>query len=169
MGALLAAIKGAIGLGNQGQGDSDPGVGSGLDSNKALQYTQDKWNDRKNAYIVYHQSVWQTLLFYANQSWIDWDDARKVWQPQQPTDEWVPRPRINRFSPTIDAVASNFYQLPEIEAVPKQDMQDDPQANVIADVCSQLVAYAVVKEGLKHQQGTQEDKVGSAAQQFVLA
>jgi len=72
MGGLLNAIKGAVGLGNQGQSDSEPGAGSGLDSNAALQYTQDKWNDRKNAYIVYHQSIWQTLLFYANQSWIDW-------------------------------------------------------------------------------------------------
>lgn len=69
MGGLLSAIKGAIGLGNQGQSDSEPGVGSGLDSNAALQYTQDKWSDRKTAYIVYHQSIWQTLLFYANQSW----------------------------------------------------------------------------------------------------
>lgn len=54
MGGLLETIKGAVGLGNQGQSDTDPGVGSGLDSNAALQYTQDKWNDRKNAYIVYH-------------------------------------------------------------------------------------------------------------------
>src|SRR5271166_266616 len=166
MGALLAAIKGAIGLGNQGQGDSDPGVGSGLDSNKALQYTQDKWNDRKNAYIVYHQSVWQTLLFYANQSWIDWDDARKVWQPQQPTDEWVPRPRINRFSPTVDAVASNFSQIPEIEAVPKP--QDDPQANMVSQVCTKLSEYIVIKEGLKHQFKTTLDKSGLCAQLFVL-
>jgi hypothetical protein len=91
-----------------------------------------------------------------------------VWQPQQPTDEWVPRPRINRFSPTVDAVASNFYQLPEVEAMPKPGSQDDPNANTIAEICSDLVDYAVVKEGLKHQQGQQQDKVGLAAQLFVI-
>jgi hypothetical protein len=166
VGGLLQAIKGAVGLGNQGQSDSAPGVGSGLDSNAALQHTQDIWNDRKNAYIVYHQAVWQTFLFYANCSWIDWDDARKVWQPQQPTDEWVPRPRINRFSPTIDAVASNFAQIPEIEAIPVPD--DDPTANMVSQVCTKLAEYVVVKESLKKQKDTALDKAGLAAQLFVL-
>lgn len=150
----------------QGQSDKEPGVGSGVDQNKYLQFTQDRWNDLKNAYVVYHQTIWLALLFYANQSWVEWDDARKVWQPQNPTDEWVPRPRINRFSPTVDAIASNFYQLPEVEAVPKAE--DDPEAHTIADICSDLADYAVVHEGLKHQQGQQADKVGLAAQLFVL-
>src|SRR5215467_10624253 len=166
MGALLNAVKGAVGLGNAGATDSTPGVGSGIDTEGALQYTQDKWNDRKNAYIVYHQSIWQCLLFYANQSWIDWDDARKVWQPQQPTDEWVPRPRINRFSPTVDAVASNFAQIPEIESTPKPP--DDPTANMVSQVCTKLSEYIVVKEALKHQMGEMLDKAGLAAQLFVL-
>jgi hypothetical protein len=69
MGGLLAAIKGAVGLGAQGQSDTDPGVGTGLDSNAALQYVQDKWIDRKNSLIIYHSLVWLTYLFYANQSW----------------------------------------------------------------------------------------------------
>lgn len=166
MGGLLEAIKGAVGLGNQGQSDSAPGVGSGIDSDAALQYTQDKWNDRKNAYVVYHQSIWQALLFYANQSWIDWDDARKVWQPQQPTDDWVPRPRINRFSPTVDAVASNFAQIPEIESIPKPP--DDPTANMVSEVATKLAEYAVVKESLKRQIGQKLDKSGLCAQLFVL-
>lgn len=96
----------------------------------------------------------------------DWDDARKVWQPQQPTDEWVPRPRINRFSPTVDAVASNFAQIPEIEAVPKPE--DDPTANMVSQVCTKLSEYIVVKEALKHQYKTALDKCGLAAQLFVL-
>ena len=53
MGALVNAIKGAIGRGNQGQSDIEPGVGSRINSTAALQYTNDKWNDRKNAYVVY--------------------------------------------------------------------------------------------------------------------
>jgi len=132
MGGLLQAVRGLLGGGSASQSDAPDGQGTGVDQNKALQFTQDRWNDLKNAYVVYHQAIWQTLLFYANQSLIDWDDARKVWQPQQPTDEWVPRPRVNRFSPTIDAIASNFYQLPQLETVPKE--QDDPQGHVNADI-----------------------------------
>jgi hypothetical protein len=138
-----------------------------LDESQALQFIQDRWNDLKNSFIVWHQSIWQSLLFYANQSWIDWDDARKVWQPQQPTDEWVPRPRINRFSPTVDAVASNFINIPEIEAVPTPN--DDPTATMVADVCSRLAKWALVKEGLKVQTGQKSDRAGIAAQLFVLA
>ena len=98
---------------------------------------------------------------------IDWDDARKVWQPQQPTDEWIPRPRINRFSPTVDAVASNFAAIPEVEAIPKP--AEDPTANMVVEVCNKLSEYVVIKEGLKHQIGEMLDKGGLAAQLFVLS
>lgn len=141
--------------------------GAGLDQSKALQYVQDRWTELKNAYVVYHQAIWETFLFYAGQMWLDWDDARKVWQPQQPNDEWVPRPRINRFSPTVDAIASNFYQLPEVEASAKDST--DPQSHAVADICTDLADWAVQKEGLKSQQGDKPDKVGLAAQLFVLA
>lgn len=114
-----------------------------------------------------YQSIWQSLLFYANQSWIDWDDARKVWQPQQPTDEWVPRPRINRFSPTVDAVASNFATIPEIEAIATPD--DDPEATTVAEICTQLASYVLEKEGLRHPTGQKNDRAGFAAQLFVLS
>lgn len=147
-----------------GSGPSSPA--GGLDTSKVLKYVQDRWNELKNAYIVYHQAVWEALLYYAGQMWLDWDDARKVWQPQQPNDEWVPRPRINRFSPTVDAIASNFYQLPEVEATAKAE--DDPEAHAIADICTDLIAWAVQKEGLKAQQGDKPDKIGLAAQLFVL-
>ena len=172
MNNLFNSVKGALGLGADGQQSTDQGSNSevmskaGLDSDRMLQYTNMKWEDRRNAYIVYHQSIWQALLFYANQSWIDWDDARKVWQPQQPTDEWIPRPRINRFSPTVDAVASNFSQVPEVEAVP--DPIDDPQNNMIALVANKLSEYIMCKESLKHQTGEQPDYAGIAAQLFVL-
>src|SRR5450432_794153 len=93
MGGLLQSLLSKI-RGGGGQDGSPPGDGSppkpNVDPARCLQFVQEKWNDLKNAYVVLHQSIWQSLLFYANQSWIDWDDARKVWQPQQPTDEWVP-------------------------------------------------------------------------------
>jgi hypothetical protein len=97
---------------------------------------------------------------------LDWDDARKVWQPQQPTDEWVPRPRINRFSPTIDAVASNFATIPEVEAIAVPD--DDPTACMVASIGTRLGQYMLVKEGLKVQTGQKNDRAGTAAQLFVL-
>ena len=54
MGGLVAAIKGAVGLGNQGQSDVEPGAGGKIaDSAASLQYTLNKWDDRKNAYVVY--------------------------------------------------------------------------------------------------------------------
>jgi hypothetical protein len=90
-----------------------------------------------------------------------------VWQPQQPTDEWVPRPRINRFSPTVDAVASNFANIPEIEAVATPD--DDPTACMVASICTRLGQHVLVKEGLKVQTGQKSDRAGVAAQLFVLA
>lgn len=144
------------------------GQGNDNDSNRSerLKYVTDHWTDLKNAYIVYHQSIWQSLLFYANQSWIDWDDARKIWSPQSSSDDWVPRPRINRFSPTVDAIASNIYKIPEVEATPTPD--DDPDANDISWVCNELARYCIKKEGLKNPKNTQDDKVGNAAQQFVL-
>ena len=172
MGGLLQAVRGAFGRSATGQSDNtDSGVSNQgtLDQGKALQKTQDTWTDLKNAYIVYHQSIWQALLFYANQTWIDWDDARKVWQPQQPTDEWVPRPRINRFSPTIDAVTSNIYQFPEVEATTKSENDDlDPESAMVAQIATKLAAYVMEKEGLKKQFGTSGDKAGLAANLFVL-
>jgi hypothetical protein len=171
MGGLLQAVRAKLGGvfggdSSSGQQDNARDNSGGLDLDKALKYTQDRWTELKNAYVVYHQAIWEALLFYAGQMWLDWDDARKVWQPQQPNDEWVPRPRINRFSPTVDAIASNFYQLPEVEAVASDD--NDPSAHAVADICSDLADYAVQKEGLKSQQGEKPDKVGLAAQLFVL-
>lgn len=131
-----------------------------------LQFVEDRWTDLKNAYIVYHQACWQALLFYANQSWIDWDDARKVWYPLTPSDDWVPRPRINRFSPTVDAVASNVYKVPEVECIPQP--LDDPQSNMIADIGNVLADYALKKEGLIRPKDDQDDKAGHASQLFVM-
>lgn len=170
MGGLLSAVRGAIGgaQGRSADGQKDRADSTANDTNRSqrLQFVTDKWTDLKNAYIVFHQSIWQALLFYANQSWIDWDDARKVWYPLTPSDDWVPRPRINRFSPTVDAVASNIYRIPEVEATPTPD--DDPDANSICWVCNELARYCIKKEGLKQPKDTQDDKAGSAAQQFVL-
>lgn len=65
MGSLLNSIRGL--LSGSGEGGANPN--SDIDESKALQFVQDRWNDLKNSYVVIHQSIWQTLLFYANQSW----------------------------------------------------------------------------------------------------
>jgi len=66
--SLLNSIRGLL-AGGEGGANA---VNSTVDESKALSFTQDRWNDLKNSYVVWHQSIWQALLFYANQSWIDW-------------------------------------------------------------------------------------------------
>ena len=56
MGGLLQAVRGMFGSSsassqNGGANDTQP---SGLDLEKALKYTQDRWTELKNAYVVYH-------------------------------------------------------------------------------------------------------------------
>ena len=68
MGGLIAALKGAVGLSNQGQ--SDDANNTPQNNEKALECTENAWTDRKNAFIVYHQAIWECLLFYAGQMWI---------------------------------------------------------------------------------------------------
>lgn len=60
MSTLLNSLRGLL----AGKGGADS---VGMDESAALQFTQDRWNDLKNSYVVIHQSVWQSLLFYANQ------------------------------------------------------------------------------------------------------
>jgi hypothetical protein len=169
--SLVGKMKGVLGKpsapSSGGSGDpTDPGS-TQVDRDAALKYTTDRWNDLKNSLVVFHQAVWETFLFYANQTWIEWEDSRKIWQPQQPTDDFVPQPRINRFSPSIDAVTSNIYQIPEVEAIPKP--MDDPTANMVADIATRLAADFMVRQGLRGQIGSTTDKAGMAAQMFVLA
>jgi hypothetical protein len=63
--------------------------------------------------------AWEAILMQAGQTWIRWDAARKVFEPDAPADDWTPLPRINRFAPTVDSIVSNFQRVPEIEAVTK--------------------------------------------------
>lgn len=68
MGVLLNSIRGAMGRSADGQKDQTDAAANDANRSKRLQFVTDKWTDLKNAYIVYHQSIWQSLLFYANQS-----------------------------------------------------------------------------------------------------
>jgi hypothetical protein len=168
MSSLLQSVKGLLGKAGSALGLSGNGTGKDDEGQtNALSFTQRMWDDLKNAYVVYHQSIWQAILMYANQTWIEWDDARKVWQPQQPSDDWVPRPRINRFSPTVDAVCSNFFKIPEVDVEPSPD--DDPVAMQVTNVCNKYLDYFFTTNGLHGPYKTVKDKSGVAAQLFVLA
>lgn len=67
VGSVLNAIRSLLPGGGKG---GDQIRDDSVDEQKALAYTQDRWNDLKNSYVVWHQSIWQSLLFYVNQSWI---------------------------------------------------------------------------------------------------
>jgi hypothetical protein len=69
---LLDSVRGLISGSGKGGGDpigmnDDNAQDTKVDAAKALAYVQDRWNDLKNSYVVIHQSIWQSLLFYANQ------------------------------------------------------------------------------------------------------
>lgn len=53
--SLLSKLGGMLGMGGDGASDGLQQDASGVDEAKALQYTQDRWNDLKNAYVVIHQ------------------------------------------------------------------------------------------------------------------
>lgn len=171
MGGLLSKVFSKLG-GGAGAGDSTGPSPNQLNKSgitgfeKEQKYTDDRWNDLKNAYVVHHQSVWRSFLMYSGQLWLDWDKSRKIWQPTVPADEWVPQPQINRYSPTIDAVVSNFHTIPEVEAIPTP--ADDPEAMMVAKVATELGEHIVKTQALRHQRGQKLDKVGLAAQLFVM-
>lgn len=166
----MTAAKGMMG---GGVGGSTPGADpqtpnktgvSGFE--KEMEYTDGKWNDLKNAYVVHHMAVWRAFLMYSGMLWIEQDKSRKMWQQTVPADNWVPQPNINRYSPTIDAVVSNFHTVPEVEAVPIPN--DDPNAMMVAKVATELGEHLIKVQALRHQKDQKLDKVGLAAQVYVM-
>lgn len=170
MANLLQAVSGlakragnALGMGSSNSQENDsPDL-----SSDALEFVRGKWQDLKNAYIVYHQAIYEAILFYANQTWIEVDKQSKTWVQSVPDDEWVPRPRINRFSPSIDAVCSNFFKVPEVEAMPIPD--DDPTAMQVANIANKFLDHWFTTNGFHGPYKGMKDKSGMAAQLFVLA
>jgi hypothetical protein len=127
-----------------------------------------KWSELKNAYIIFHQNCWESFLHYVGELWVEWNSTRKIMDRVQPDDEFVPQPRINKFSPTIDSIVSNFNTVPEVEAVVKSDLSGDIRAHGIAEICSTLGEHFLRTNGLKGDYKSQSDKAGIAAQIFVL-
>jgi hypothetical protein len=124
------------------------------------------WNDLKSAYITYHQTVWDSFLKYAGVLWIQWNANQKVFEVSSAEDEWTPMPEVNRFSPTIDAMISNFSTVPEIEAVPNR--LTDPEAFAISDVATRLAQHIIKTCSLHKDFKGDEDKPGRAGALLTL-
>ena len=127
----------------------------------------EQWIDLKAAYWVYHSWIWESILMYSGSLWLRFNSSRKTYEFDSPEDNFVPRPRINRFAPAIDAIASNFQVVPEIEAVPAP--KDDFAKIGIADVCNILSDYFIKDTALRTDFRSDEDKVSVAGQWFTLA
>lgn len=134
---------------------------------QAKDFTGRIWNDVKSAYLIYHQSIWESTLFYVNQSWLERDDSKKLWKPVTPEDDFTPQPRLNRFSPSVDAMASNF-QVPEVEATASKP--DDEVSTAVADIATKVAQHFLKVNGFRSEYATSDDDPGGTASQlFVLA
>ena len=161
--ALLNKLKGLIGL-----DDSAPEDESQADfEQRAQKFVTEKWMDIKNAYWVYHQRLWECRLYYAGQFWFEFNPQRKTFTEVTPKDDWIPQPRLNRFSPAVDAIASNFGQIPEVEAVATP--KDDEKALGICEVVNELSKFCIKDNALRSDYKNDEDKAGYAATEFVLS
>ncbi len=133
-------------------------------------WISDKWEKVRTSYLTYHQLIWQSILFYVGQTWLTWDPYRKFYYPTVPEDEFTPQPRINRFSPAVDAVATNFNTIPPIEAIAKEADGDEwNRRHGIAMVASRLAKDFIMRQGLKSDFKAKGNKPTKAAMVFVLA
>ena len=141
-----------------------------IDEKVVRHWLGDKWEKVRGSYLTYHQLIWQSILFYVGQTWLTWDPYRKFYYPSVPEDEYTPQPRVNEFSPAVDAVATNFNTIPPVEAIPvdaDQDMENKRQG--IAMVASRLARDFIKKQGLKSDFKSKGNKPTQAAMIFVLA
>lgn len=113
-------------------------------------FISDLWPRLQYCYLTYHQMIWQSILFYVGQTWLTWDPYRKFYYPQTAEDEYTPQPKINHFSPAIDAVCSNFSSIPPIEAVARDaDGDEQYKRHGIARVASRVAKDFLMRQGLK--------------------
>lgn len=129
-------------------------------------FTKTKWESLRTAYTIYHQIVWNNLLFYVGQLWIQWDKTRRVYQPAEPEDEYTPQPIVNYFSPAADAVSS-IFKIPSVEAVAKKYTNED--AHDVAEIANVLAEEFKVRNGLSGVKDNEDNVEDRASQLFVLA
>lgn len=134
---------------------------------RATRYIDQQWRDLKSAYWMYHAWIWESLLLYAGQHWIEYSQTQHTYLIARPTNGDTPQPRINRFAAAIDAVASIFQQIPEIEAVPTP--LDDIRCMAIAEIANACGKEFVKSCALRSDFKGDEDKTGIAGAWQVLA
>jgi hypothetical protein len=127
-----------------------------------------KWMDLRTAYTVFHQLVWQNILFYVGMVWIQWDQNRRIWQPAVPEDEWTPQPIVNNFAPAADAVAS-IFQMPTVEATAPEGQVDNDDTHDVIEIANALAADLIKVNALENDYKTKEGKADIAGQLFVLS
>lgn len=130
----------------------------------------DHWEKIRSSYLTYHQLIWQSILFYVGQTWLTWDPYRKFYFPSVQEDEFTPQPKINEFSPAIDAVATNFNSIPPIEAVAKDaDADEQIKRHGIAQVATRLAKDFIMRQGLKSDFKAKGSTPSKAAMLYVLS
>lgn len=159
--SLVAGFKG--GAGGQGDDEPDPLI------EKAGAKFRELWPDLKNANIISHANIWQSFLMYVGKCWLEPIAKTSLFTLQVPSDDFTPMPNVNRFSPTIDSIAANFNTLPEVEAVPASQVSDDLKAHGISEIATALCQHAIKDNALRSDYKGDEDKAGTASQQFVLS
>ena len=163
--AILDKIKGLFQPG-QSEGGGAP-VQPQFDEKKIEGWINTKWAEIKNSYLVYHMNMWRSRIYYSGEFWINFDKNKRTWQKAEPNDSFVPQPEVNRFSPAVDAICSNFNNVPEVEAVPVP--RDDDNSISVAEVANDLATHFIKENALKSDYKSDEDKAGYAAQEFVLS
>ncbi len=153
-------VKGNI-VANPNQADQDKPWGDRFQT-----FVKTKWEGLRTAYVIYHQLVWQDLLYYVGQLWIQWDKNRRIYQPTEPEDDYTPQPEINYYAPAADAVCSVF-SMPDVECIPKVHTNDD--AHDVAEVANVLAREFAVRNGLKDPKGNEVSVADRASQLFVQA
>jgi hypothetical protein len=171
--SLVQLLKSMTGGGGGGNGSSNGSASNtSVDPNASFEdrvqaFGTERWKDLKSAYIVYHQIVWDALLKYSGVLWVQWNNSSKMFDIVASDDDWVPTPEVNRFSPAIDSMMSNFSAVPEIEAVPAN--VDDMDAFAISDIATRLAQWVQKTNALNSDFKGDEDKPGRAGSLLTLA
>lgn len=175
MATLASRIRGVFGMSSpdrttptKPKREDRQSTGS-ADEDEVREFISNLWPKLQSCYLSYHQMIWQSILFYVGQTWLTWDPYRKFYYPQVPEDEFTPQPKINRFSPAVDAVASNFSSIPPIEAVARDaDGDEQSKRHGIARIASRLAKDFIMRQGLKSDFMSKGPTPCKAAILFVL-
>ncbi len=119
---------------------------------------------------TFHQNVWRSILFYVGQTWLTWDQGRRWWIPSVPEDDFTPQPRINYYAPAVDAIATNFNNIPPVECQPKECEDNDEayKREGISRVANLIAKDITIRTGLKSDFQHTDEKPSIAGLTFVL-